>query len=128
MWARILNAFSATSSAPKKQATMTSPPADGTSNTDNKQIMVVPGDGFILHRRHLAVGSDDSSNKNDKNNIGASATDTGTPYVFLPQAVFGNQQPRPHEPIKHAFVVPSDAHEAKGKYIYFVGNPPSSTS
>jgi hypothetical protein len=120
MWARVLNAFSATPSAPKSPAKIIPPPADGTSNTDNKQIMVVPGDGFILHR-HLAVGGDNTSNNDN-------ATDTGTPYVFLPQAVFGNQQPRPHEPIKHAFVVPSDAHEAKGKYIYFVGDPPSSTS
>ena len=64
------SASSAASSKQKKVKNRT-PPAAG-KETNNKEILVVPGEGLIfLHERH--------------GDIDDTGTDTGTSYIFLPQ-------------------------------------------
>ena len=113
---RVLDAFNVRASTPKETHSKLSEPTTARTHTNNKQIMSVPGDGYLFNR-HLMGGNDST----------AVATDSGTQYVFLPQAVFGIQQST-NESKKHLFVVPHDAHDAKGKYIYFVGAAGSNTT
>ena len=107
--------------------------------TNNKQILVIPGEGLILHRHGVEDDQD--------------ATDTGTSYMFLPQQFVpgvttnddhsairnddskevqvspfnfnhnANPNPNPnlHLMTTQLFVKPGDQHPDNGNYIYYVG-------
>ena len=68
-----MGSAASTSKQKKVASQLASTGGKETNNTQNKQIVVVPGEGHILHRDNHGIIDDED------------ATDTGTSYIFLPQ-------------------------------------------